>query len=162
MKRRTHHFPLAAEIHEPRTLLSGSATATFANGTLTVDLHAGAKARVYEHAPNVFWVSPIGSVPINGADKPYVVPAGLANIVINMDPASSYDAREVFRLGYEGHQHSQFAGNVTVDEGGEYNRVYFEDATVAGNVRVNDAAYVEFENAPVGGQITVSASGYSS
>jgi len=153
-RRKASSFPVSAEICESRTLLAGSATATFANGVLTVDIHAGGKVRIYEHDPGVFWVSSIGIVPINGQVKPFEV-TGLTNIVVNMDAAASYDTRNVLRIGYEGHQFSAFPGNVTVNMGGDYNRLYFENCSIAGNVTIyqNSEDYVDFEQATVSGTI---------
>lgn len=154
-RRRQNSFPIIAEICESRTLLAGSATATFANGVLTVDIHGGGKVRVYENSPGVFWVAPIGAVPINGIDKHWVVPGPLNDIVVNMDPATSYDTRNVFRFGYEDHQFSAFPGNVTVNMGGDYNRLYFENGSIAGNVAVSRSSedYVEFEDTTVAGTV---------
>jgi hypothetical protein len=151
-RRKVSSFPISAEICESRTLLAGSATATFANGVLTVDIHSGGKVRVYEHDPGVFWVSSIGTVPINGQEQPFKA-TGVTDIVVNMDPAASYDARNVLRIGYENHQASAFPGNVTVNMGGDYNRLYFENSSIAGNVTVysNSEDYVEFEQATVSG-----------
>lgn len=154
-KRRRRDCPVAAEVCESRTLLSGTATASIANGVLTVDVHAAGKVRVYEHSASVFWVSSIGSTPINRADKPFVV-TGVKDVVVNIDAAASYDVRNVVRIGYEDKQRSAFPGSVTVNMGGDYNRLYFENCSVAGNVTIyrNAEDYVEFENAPVAGTIT--------
>jgi hypothetical protein len=154
-KRRRRSCPVAAEVCESRTLLSGTATASITNGVLTVDVHAAGKIRVYEHSPGQFWVSSIGSTPINGQDKPFVA-TGLKDVVVNIDAAANYDVRNVVRIGYEDKQHSAFPGNVTVNMGGDYNRLYFENCSVAGNVTIyrNSEDYVEFENAPVAGTIT--------
>jgi hypothetical protein len=160
-RRKVSSLPISAEICESRTLLAGSATASFANGVLTVDIHSGGKVRIYEHDPGVFWVSSIGTTPINGQVnpingqvKPFVV-TGLTNIVVNMDAAASYDTRNVLRLGYEGNQFSAFPGNVTVNMGGDYNRLYFENSSIAGNVTIyqNSEDYVDFEQATVSGTI---------
>src|SRR5690348_3173739 len=108
-RRKTTSFAIAAEICESRTLLAGSATATFANGVLAVDIHAGGKVRIYEHDPGNFWVAPIGGVPINGQVSPFKV-TGLKDVVVNMDAAASYDTRNVLRIGFEDHQFSAFPG----------------------------------------------------
>jgi hypothetical protein len=121
---------------------------------LTVDIHAGGKVRIYEHDPGNFWVSTIGITPINGQVKPFIA-TGVTNIVVNMDAATSYDTRNVLRIGYEGHQFSAFPSNVTVNMGGDYNRLYFENSFIAGNVTIYQSSedYVDFEQATVSGTI---------
>jgi hypothetical protein len=128
---------------------------------LTVDIHSGGKVRIYEHDPGVFWVSSIGITPINGQVnpingqvKPFEV-TGVTNIVVNMDAAASYDTRNVLRLGYEGNQFSAFPGNVMVNMGGDYNRLYFENSSIEVNVTIykNSEDYVDFEQATVSGTI---------
>jgi hypothetical protein len=153
-RRKVTSFPIAADVCESRTLLAGTATATFANGVLTVDIHAGGKVRIYEHDPGNFWVASIGTTPINGSAKPFIA-TGLTDIVVNMDPATSYDTRNVLRIGYEDHQFSAFSANVTVNMGGDYNRLYFENCSIAGNVTIDRSSedYVEFEQATVSGTI---------
>jgi hypothetical protein len=158
MKRRSLKSLVPAEIQtfENRVLLAGSATATFSAGLLQVHIAGGGKVRIAETGPGTYRVAPIGIVQINGAVEPLLI-SGVVNVDVTMDPSTNYDTKNVLRIGFEAGLFTTIPGNVTVDAGGGYNRVYFENAHIGGNVAVERGAdnYVDLEQTTVSGTTNV-------
>jgi len=154
MKRRKACFPVAAEVCESRTLLAATAVAAFSNGVLTVGLSGGAKIRIDQVTSGALKVSSMNGATINGGATDFVV-QGVNSVVVNMDAPPSYDLRNVVRIGTETLLHTTILGNVTVDMGGDYNRLYFENTEIKGNVSIEQSSedYVEFEQTVVDGTV---------
>ena len=149
-------LPVAAEICESRLLMAGSATASFAAGLLQVHVTGGGKVRIAETGPGTYKVAAIGSVLINGSSDPFLL-SGLENVDVSMDPAKNATVENVVRIGTEGGLLTTVPGNVMVDEGGGYNRLYFENLHVGGNVAVERGSddYCDLEQVTVSGTTNV-------
>jgi hypothetical protein len=149
-------LPVAAEIYESRLLLAGSATASFTAGLLQVHVTGGGKVRIDQTGPGTFEVAAIGSVLINGSNHPFPL-SGVQNVDVSMDPAKNATVENVVRIGTEGGLLTTIPGNVTVDEGGGYNRLYFENLHVGGNVAVERGHddYCDLEQVTVSGTTNV-------
>jgi hypothetical protein len=147
---------VAAEICESRLLLAGSATASFTAGLLQVHVTGGGKVRIDQTGPGTFEVAAIGSVLINGSNHPFLL-SGVQNVDVSMDPAKNATVENVVRIGTEGGLLTTIPGNVMVDEGGGYNRLYFENLHVGGNVAVERGSddYCDLEQVTVSGTTNV-------
>jgi len=136
--------------------MAGSATASFAAGLLQVHVTGGGKVRIAETGPGTYKVAAIGSVLINGSSDPFLL-SGLENVDVSMDPAKNATVENVVRIGTEGGLLTTVPGNVMVDEGGGYNRLYFENLHVGGNVAVERGSddYCDLEQVTVSGTTNV-------